>query len=48
MSEKYSAGDVVEVTVTAEVVCTYRDSDRVKLRWHSNEEIMHESDARLQ
>jgi len=42
-----SAGDTVEWTVQAEVVCTY-PSGRVKLRWHSDEEIVSSSDARFQ
>jgi len=44
---EHSAGDTVEWTVQAEVVCTYQ-SGRVKLRWHSGEEIVYTSDARFQ
>jgi hypothetical protein len=39
-------GDTVEIPVEAEVVARF-DSNRVKLKWHSGEEIMHESDTRL-
>jgi len=40
------AGDTVELTVEAEVVCTYQ-SGRVKLMWHSGEEIMSQMDSRI-
>lgn len=43
----FSAGDKVEFVVTAKVVCTYRDSDRVKLRWYGGEKTIHPSNARL-
>lgn len=43
---KTKAGDTVELTITAEVTATY-DSGRIKVRWHSGEEIMYPSDSRL-
>lgn len=44
--DELSAGDTVDLTVEAEVVATYQ-SGRVKLRWHSGEEIVYTSDSRL-
>lgn len=41
------AGDTVEFVIEAEVETTYRDSDRVKLRWHSGEETVLPSDVRM-
>lgn len=40
------AGDTVRLSVDAEVVCRY-ESGRVKIRWHSGEEIISTSDHRL-
>lgn len=39
-------GDTVELTVEAEVVATY-ESGRVKVRWHSGEQIMSTGNTRL-
>lgn len=41
------AGDTVSFEVDADVVCVYQ-SGRVKLRWHSGEETVHPSDARVE
>lgn len=40
------AGDTVEMTIEAEVVARY-ESGRVKVRWHSGEETILQSDTRL-
>jgi hypothetical protein len=44
---KYNYGDTVEITIKAEVIATYSNSDRIKLRWDSGEEIISTSDFRL-
>lgn len=41
------AGDTVQFAVEAEVVCVY-DSGRVKVRWHSGEETVLQSDQRFE
>lgn len=40
-------GDTVTFEIDADIVARYQ-SGRVKIRWHSGEEIIYESDARLE
>jgi hypothetical protein len=44
---EYNYGDTVEITIKAEVIATYKNSDRIKLRWNSGEEIISTSNFRL-
>mgnify|MGYP006875058168 CR=1 FL=1 len=46
-NEDYSYADTVEFTIEAEVIATYRDTDRIRIRWHSGEETILPSDTRL-
>ncbi len=46
-TKSFRAGQSIELTVSAEVICTYPDS-RIKVKWNKGEEIMLPSDMRLE